>query len=228
VPLDGFLQLVRFSLFAALFNSAKDLLHLASLCPSACGEILRQRSCLLVTSFSLPACLTHSLAVDSVTPFAVCISVPSDLLDLAVALRSDLSLSQGIMFFAILVGNLVHRVWTNAREHSRGSTDVELLIGCARVMVSLIVHNTGYQLKSIAVSSVYPHCIAAAVTIADAITASPLYPHVRPRGSITFLVRAAFDDLAHACFTRTKECMQHLLATGPTPGRVLLIAVGLE
>jgi hypothetical protein len=47
VPLDGFLQLVRFSLFAALFNSEKDLLHLASLCPSACGEILRQRSCLL-------------------------------------------------------------------------------------------------------------------------------------------------------------------------------------
>jgi hypothetical protein len=215
--LDAVLQLVRLTLFTAPGVTGVDLPALASLCPAACAAVVRGGPS------PPPRDLARCIAVDSVAPFAAFPEVPSDLLELAVFCRGTLALENAVDVFAQRLGRILNRVWDAIAPNAVASLDIETLVACAKIAEAVIAFGSDSRSHA-----VHPHWFAAAAAVADAIVASPLFPRGSVRSPVAFVLCAAFDDLALACVRRVRDCLAFLLSVDPTPGRVLLLAAGLE
>lgn len=230
VTIDSVLQLVRFALFARTVNDKSLLLNIASICPAACVEVLVARHEMFKDDPKAMKFLTSSIAVDSVAPFAVFDSIPEDLLELAIFLRSNSSERLKAKAMTRYVGQILHLVWSTIKEHVRGSTNVRVLVGAAKILSYLIGFDQPpfptHQFRGFV--AVTQHFYHVACLVADAIIASPLYPHQLSKNPISFQLKAAFEDLAGVLAAKPKDFLSYLLNVSPKPGHVMLLAAAIE
>ena len=230
VSIDSVLQLVRFSLFARLVRDKAKLLDIASICPAACVEVLTVNHAMFHNDPNAMKFLTTSLAVESVAPYAEFESIPEDLLELAIFLHSKSAERLKTKAMTRYVGQILHLVCSTIKENAKGSTNVSVLIGAAKIMSYFIGFDQPpfptHQFRGF--SAVTPHFYYAACLVADAIVASPLYPHQGNKTPISFQLKAAFLDLAGVLANKPKDFLAYLLNSGPKPGRILLLASAIE
>jgi hypothetical protein len=203
------------------------LLKLAAICPAALTEVLRQNPTLANDQTAL-SFLTHSVAVDAVSLFATFKETPRRLLDLAIFLRSQSGEGMKQKIYVQYLGRTLYSIWLKTEEQRHGSTDLESMIGCVKVLVSLIRYDSGNQGKFPYCELLFSHFYIVAAAVAQTIIASPIYPHFQIKTPEAFFLRSAFDDLAFACIQKFRHLLTVLLNCDPTPGGVLLLASGLE
>jgi hypothetical protein len=112
------------------------------------------------------------------------------------------------------------RVWSTARDLRVGATNAATLVAAAKIMETVLICADDIPTG--------PHSFAVAAAIADAFARSLLFPHSAKASPVAFIFRTAFDDLGRACLSRFRDCLSYFLSCPASPGRVLLVAVGLE
>jgi hypothetical protein len=125
------------------------------------------------------------------------------------------------------LGVVLHSVWCLAKQYP--TLEVSTLIGCAKLLTSLIVFDVSNATPRFQWCKSLPaRFFTVVLGVGRAIFRSPIYPHLRTMRLIGFLLCAAFDDLAAASIQKSRELLTYLLngETGPSSGLEFLDAEG--
>ena len=227
VELNSILQLVRFWLFIIGTNNKQKLLDMCSLCPALQSDIFARHSNKFIESNFAMNFFKQSLVTNTVADFIKYESIPKDddFHNMAIFLRSHSNEKLKPEPYTNKLGVLLSNVYKTINSLPVISSDIDLMISCAKIVSSLISFE---QLKIEGFERISPHFFQTAVAVAEAIIASPLYPHSPTSNYMSSLLQSSFEELAAACAGKPKEFLTYLLNVSPSLGKCMLFTVGLN